>query len=98
MTKVYNAWAEIVQGVVFYHTREWSNIWKKTDLWFGKWIEEFGKFPLEHTKVWKLELSLGPFTQSWKCMILKFTGELCSMTMKNDAKFEKEWPVSSKLT
>ena len=25
-----------------------------------------------------------------KCMSLKFTGELCVMTMRNDAKFEKE--------
>ena len=31
-----------------------------------------------------------PFIQSRKCMSLKFTGEFCVMTMKNDAKFEKE--------
>ena len=30
-------------------------------------------------------------------MSLKFTGELCVMTIKNDAKFEKEL-TSSKLT
>ena len=35
-------------------------------------------------------LSLGPFIQSRKCMSLKLTGELCVMTMKNDAKPEKE--------
>ena len=28
---------------------------KKTDLWFGKWYEEFGKFLPEHSKVSKLE-------------------------------------------
>ena len=33
---------------------------------------------------------LGPFIQSRKYMSLKFAGELCVMTMKNDAKFEQE--------
>ena len=30
------------------------------------------------------------FIQSRKCMSLKFTGELCVMTIKNNAKFEEE--------
>ena len=30
------------------------------------------------------------FVQSWKFMSLTFTGELCVMTMKNDAKIEEE--------
>ena len=47
-------------------------------------------FTTAHLKVYKLELLLGPFIQSRKCMSLKFTGELCVMTMKNDAKFEEE--------
>ena len=76
--------------VVFHDTEEWCKIWRKTDLWFGKWHEEFGKFSPEQTKVSKLGLLLGPFIQSRKCMSLKFTGELCVMTMKNDAKFEEE--------
>ena len=29
----------------------------------------------------------GPFMQSRKCMSLKFTEELCIMTMKSDTKF-----------
>ena len=33
---------------------------------------------------------MGPFNQSRKCMSLKFTGELCAMKMKNDAKFEED--------
>ena len=57
-------------------------------MWFGK-LQEFGRFSPEHMKVSKLGLSLGPFIQSRKCMSLKLTGELCVMTMKNDAKFEK---------
>ena len=30
-------------------------------------------------------------------MSLKFTGELCVMTMKNDAKFEEEWTFQFKI-
>ena len=38
----------------------------------------------------KLELRWDPFVQSRKGMTLKFTEELCVMTMKNNAKFEEE--------
>ena len=63
---------------------------KKIDLWFRKQHEEFGKFSPEHTEVSKLGLPFGSFIQSRKCMNLKLTGELCVMTMKNDATFEKK--------
>ena len=69
---------------------------KKNDLWFGKWHEEFGRWP-EHTKVSSLGLLLGPFIQSTKCMSIKFTTDLCVMTMKNDAKFEKELTCQFKI-
>ena len=32
------------RGVIFHDTQEWCKIWRKTELWFGKWHEEFGKF------------------------------------------------------
>ena len=38
----------------------------------------------------KLELSWDPFVPSRKGMTLKFTDELCVMTLKNNAKFEEE--------
>ena len=38
----------------------------------------------------KLGLSLDSFIQSRKCMSLNFKGELCVLTIKNDAKFEIE--------
>ena len=66
-------------------------------MWFGKLHEEFGRFSPEHTKVSKLGLLLGPFIQSRKYMSLKFPGELCLMTMKNDAKFEKELTCQFKI-
>ena len=66
-------------------------------MWFGKSHEELGKFSPEHKKVSKLGLLLGPFIQSRKCMSLKFTGELCVMTMKNDGKFEEELTCQFKI-
>ena len=45
----------------------------------------------------KLGLSWGPFVQSRKCMSLKFTEELCAMTMKNGTKTEKELTCRFKI-
>ena len=78
------------RGVVFHDTEEWCKIWRKTDLWFEKWHEKFGKFSPEHMKVWKLGLWWDPFVQSRKGMTLKFTDESCAMTMENNVKFEEE--------
>ena len=101
------------RGVIFHDTAEWCKIWAKTELWFGKWHEEYGKFSPEHLKISKLGLWWDPFIQSRKCMSLKFTEELCIMTMKNDGKFEEEltcrfqscheefdkfWPEHSKVS
>ena len=61
-----------------------------TDLWFGKWHEEYGKFSPEHLKVSKLKFWWDPLIQSWKSMSLKSTEELSVMTVKNDANFEEE--------
>ena len=58
-------------------------VWKKCH-------EEFCKFSPKHSKVPEMGLLWHPSIQKRKCMTLKFTGELCVMTIKNDAKFEKE--------
>ena len=44
------------RGVIFHDTEEWCKIWRKIDLWFEKWHEEFDKFSPEHLKVSKEEL------------------------------------------
>ena len=49
-------WAKKYRGVMFHDSEEWCEIWRKTDLWFGKWYEEFGKFLPEHSKVLKVGL------------------------------------------
>ena len=32
------------RGVILHKTEKWYKICRKTNLWFGKWHEEFGKF------------------------------------------------------
>ena len=59
--------------------------------------EEISKFSREHLKVSTFELWWDSFIQSRKCMSLKFTRELCAMTMKNDAKIEEELTCQFKI-
>ena len=82
--------------IIFHDTEEWCKIWRKTDLWFRKWNEEYGKSSPEHLKVSKLRFWWDPLIQSRKFMSLKFTEVLCVMTMKNDVKFEEELTCCSK--
>ena len=84
-------------GDIFHDTEEWCKSWRKTDLWFKKWQEEFDKFSLEHLKVSKLGLSWDPFIQSRDFMRLKFIEELRAMTMKNNGKFGEELTCCYKI-
>ena len=70
---------------------------RRTDLRFGKWHDEFAKFSPKHSKVSKLGLSCDSFIQSRKCMGLKFTEELCVVSMNNDAKLEEELTCHYKI-
>ena len=84
--------------VIFHNTEKWYKIWRKTDLRCGKWLEKYGKFSPEHFKMSKLGLWWDPLIQSRKSMSLKFTEELCVMTMKNNAKFEEELTCRFKIS
>ena len=76
------------RGVIYHDTKEICKFWRKTELWFEKRLQKFGKFSPEHLKVSKL--GWDPFVQSRKGMTLKFAEELCVMTMKNNANFKEE--------
>ena len=45
----------------------------------------------------KIGTLMGSFIQSRKCMNLKFTGKLCVIKMKNNAKFEEELTCQFKI-
>ena len=75
--KVYNVWPKNVQRIyISWRLQKSRKIWRKTDLWFGKWHEEFDKFSSEHLKVSKLVFSWDPFVRRWKCISYKLTEEL----------------------
>ena len=50
LSKVYNVWPKKVQGIMFGSIEYWCNIWRKTDMCFQKWHEEFRKFSPEHVR------------------------------------------------
>ena len=79
VTKVYIVWAKQ----------------KKTDLWFEKWHEEYGNISPEHLEVSKLGLWWDPFVQNRKGKTLKFTEELCFVTMKKMQNLKRNWLVIS---
>ena len=76
LCKVYNLWPKKVQRSIFHDTEESGKIWIKTDLWFGKWHEEFGKFSSEHLKMLILVFSWDPLVQSRKYKSYKLTEAL----------------------
>ena len=92
LCKVYNIWPKKVwRSYLSWHCKI-CKIWRKANLWFERWHQEYDQFSLEHLKNW---LWWDPSIQSEKCVSLKFTKELRVMTMKNDAKFEETF---AKLT
>ena len=57
--------------VLFHGTEEWRKIWRKTDLWYGKLHEEFGKFWPEHSKVSNICTLMGSFWPKYIMFVLK---------------------------
>ena len=51
------------RGFMFHDTEEWWETWRKRNLRFGKWHEEFEKVLPEDSKVSKLWVWWNPFIQ-----------------------------------
>ena len=74
----YKILAEKYGGVISHDPEDWCKFWRKTDLWFAKWHEKFGKFSPEHLiESVKIGTSMGSLCPK----SLKYTEELCVMTM-----------------
>ena len=98
--KSWNSMDYICLKTTFLYLKHYLQIYLtllSTDLWFGKWHEEYGKFSPEQLKVSKLKFSWDPLIQSRKSMSLNSTEELRAMTMKNNAKFEEELTCNFKI-
>ena len=79
----------IQRGYLSWNCRVTQNLKKK---WLAVWKMKWGIWQMftEHLKTSKLGLWWDPLIQSRKSVSLKFTEELCVVTMKKDAKFEEE--------
>ena len=78
------------RGFIFHDNEEWCKNLKKN--WLAVWkitwrVWQIVTRALESAKIGIL---WHPFVQGRKCMSLKFTVDLCVMTMKNDTKIEEE--------
>ena len=71
LCKVFKVRPKKYRGIIFYDTEEWCKIWRKTDLWFGKWHEVYGKFSPEHLKVSKSFPLMGSFWAKYILLELK---------------------------
>ena len=72
--------------IIFHDTEESCKSWRKTDLWFGTWHEELGKFSSEHLKMSKLVFSWDLFVQSRRCTGYNLRGFISNET-------EKSWKI-----
>ena len=87
------------KGVIFHDTEEWCKIWRKTDLWFGKWHEVYGKFSPEHLEVSNIFPLMGSFCA--KCILLelkKVQRSYLSWHWRVMQNLKRNWLVFSKLT
>ena len=90
--KVCNVWSKKLQrSYLSWHQRVMQNLKKKgLVVWKITWgISQIFTRAIESWDS-KFGLLWGTFVPSRTCMSLKFTGELCVITMKKDAKFKKE--------
>ena len=76
---------------------DWCKIWRENDLLFQNW-QEFSEIWPEHSKVSKICTFIGSYCAKYLMFDLKSTEELSFMTLKSDAKFEKNWLVIWKMT
>ena len=82
---------KMYRGVIFHDTEEWCKVWRKTELWFEKWHEKFGKFSPEDLKVSKLEIWYDPFVQSRKCMSLNLKRSYVSWQWGMMPNLKRNW-------
>ena len=94
------------RGVMFHDTEKWCKIWRKTDLWFGKWHEEFGKFSPEHSKISKICTLMGCFwpkyiifeLKKYRGVMFDSTEDWCKMWRKTDLYFQKWYEEFGKFS
>ena len=87
------------RGVMFGSTEYWCNIWRKTDLSFQKWHEEFRKFSPEHVRKSKNGNLDGIFLSKVETVCASnLQGSFLSWQWRMIPNLNRNWLVSLKLT
>ena len=87
------------RGIISHHIEEWCKICRKTDLWLGKWHEDFGKFSPEHSKVSKLEFWWDHLENVWAFeMYENLERSFASWQWRMIQKLRRIWLVVLRLT
>ena len=97
LCKILNVWPKIVQrSYLSWHWRLMQNL-KKNRLVVWKMTWGIWQSFIRALESLKIGILMGSFNPKQKKYELKSTGELCVMTMKNDAKFEEELTCHFKI-
>ena len=97
LCKAFNVWAKKVQrSYLSWHWRLMQSLMKN---WLVVWKMTWGIWQILTRALESVKMGLwwDPFVQSRKCMSLKFTEDLCFMTIKNDTKIEEEMTCCFKI-
>ena len=76
----------------------WCSIWRKTDMWFQKWHQEFSKFSPEHVrkfKNWDFDGIL--LSKVENLLAQNLQGSFMSWQWRMIQNLKRNWLVSSKL-
>ena len=99
--KSWNSMGYVCLKATFVHLNHYLQIYLTllwTDLWCGKWHDEYSKFSPEHLKVSKLGFWWDPLIQSYKRMSLKSTEEWCHDYEEWRKNLKRNWLAISNLT
>ena len=84
------------RAVIFDDIAEWWKIWRKTDWWFEKWHEKFGKFSPEHLEVSKSDgVILSKIEKVW---VYSLQRSYLSWQLRIIQNLKRNWLVLSKMT
>ena len=82
--------------VISHDTEEWCKVYRKTDLWFQIWHEEFGEFSLNHSKVWKFLVDGLILSKVYKVLVTKMQRSYLSWHWTVMQNLNKPWPCGFK--
>ena len=86
------------RGIMWYNTEEWYKIWKRTNLCFEKWHEEFGEFGPSTQKSQNLHFNGLLLIKVYIFERLNFCRKYLTFELRNTEELWREkWLMVSKI-